>query len=83
MAAKTSASSGFTSLPQKLDTQILKNDSSDVGRFADDLKELIHQAAGSTRNRETLQMLAFKLLNRIFGEEIYDEDMATLNPGWV
>jgi hypothetical protein len=83
MAAKTSASGGFTSLPQKLDSQILKNDSSDVGRFADDLKELIHQAAASTRNRETLQMLAFKLLNRIFGEEIFDEDMAAMNPGWV
>ena len=83
MAAKTSASNSSTPLPQKLDAQILKNDSSDVGRFADDLKELIRQAAGSTRNRETLHTLAFKLLNRIFGEEIYDEDMAALNPGWV
>ena len=46
MAAKTSASNSSTPLPQKLDAQILKNDSSDVGRFADDLKELIRQAAG-------------------------------------
>ena len=84
MAAKSSSSSTTSMpLPQKLDSQILKNDSSDVGRFSDDLKELIHQAAGSTRNRETLQMLAFKLLNRIFGEEIYDEDMTAINPGWV
>lgn len=75
--------SGSGSISQQIERALLRNDTSRIGQFSDDLKELIRQAGGSSRNREVLQLIAFKLLNRVFGEEIYDVDMAVDNPGWV
>ena len=74
MAASSSSSTGSVgpgSLSQQIERALVKNDTSKIGQFSDDLKELIRQAAGSSRNREVLQQLAFKLIQRNLGEAIY------------